>query len=71
MNAQSGRQRALGCRQTKEIFDRTSLYQWLDQWQYLLGPRAESDAAERDEGGRTCHHIATPTEHLTLSSANP
>ena len=33
--------------------------------------RAESDAAERDEGGRTCHHIATSTEHLTFSSANP
>ena len=26
MNAQSGRQRALGCRQTKEIYGRTSLY---------------------------------------------
>ena len=33
--------------------------------------RAESDAAVRDEGERTCHHIATSTEHLTISSANP
>ena len=33
--------------------------------------RAESDAAERDEGEQTCHHIATTTEHLTFSSANP
>ena len=33
--------------------------------------RAESDAAVRDEGERTCHHIATSTEHLTFSSANP
>ena len=33
--------------------------------------RAESDAAVRDEGERTCYHIATSTEHLTISSANP
>ena len=40
---------------------------------HLLGitERAESDAAARDEGERTCYHIATSTEHLTISSANP
>ena len=44
MNAQSGRQRALGCRQTKEIYDRTSLYHLapttflqLMRWQSLPG----------------------------------
>ena len=31
--------------------------------------RAESDAAARDEGERACYNIATPTEHLTISSA--
>ena len=40
---------------------------------HLLGitERAESDTAARDEGERTCYHIATSTEHLTISSANP
>jgi hypothetical protein len=33
--------------------------------------RAERDNAARDEGERTCYHIATSTEHLTISSANP
>ena len=39
--------------------------------QYWITERAESDAAERDEGERTCHHIATSTDHLTVYSANP
>ena len=40
---------------------------------HLLGitERAESDAAARDEGERACYNIATPTEHLAFSSANP
>ena len=33
--------------------------------------RAERDDAARDEGERTCYHIATSTDHLTISSANP
>ena len=32
--------------------------------------RAESEAAARDEGERTCYH-ATSEEHLTIFSANP
>ena len=33
--------------------------------------RAERDDAARDEGERTGYHIATSTDHLTISSANP
>ena len=33
--------------------------------------RAERDDAARDEGERTCYHIATSTDHRTISSANP
>jgi hypothetical protein len=32
---------------------------------------AERDDAARDEGERTCYHIATSTDHLAISSANP
>ena len=33
--------------------------------------RAERDDAARDEGERTGYHIATSTDHLSISSANP
>ena len=37
----------------------------------MLRNLAERDDAARDEGERTCYHIATSTDHLAISSANP
>ncbi len=37
----------------------------------MLRNLAERDDAARDEGERTCYHIATSIDHLVISSANP
>ena len=38
---------------------------------FVYTERAACDDAERDEGERTWYLIATSTDHLTTSSANP